>query len=180
MKLRESLVLGSLLKFIKRVKMSNITGLFAVLIFMATGCTSTITLQQTQNDSVKSSIRALLDSYATNNQNAVIAVLDPEGFIIYGSDVSEKVEAIPALKKLIDDDFRLWKTASFGQIQDLSLCSDGVLAVAYFHVPFSAGGKPPIIVRFSMTWHRVKGIWKLRQSANTIPTVGMSAAGLIK
>jgi hypothetical protein len=165
---------------IERVKISHLASLIVALIFTATGCTSTITLQHIQDDSIKSSIRALLDNYATNNQPAVIAMLDPEGFIIYGSDIHEKVETVSDLVKLIDDDFRLWKTASFGQIQDLSLCSDGVLAVAYFHVPFSVGVRPPVIVRICMTWHKVDGIWKLRQSANTVPTTGMSAAELTK
>ncbi len=161
--------------------MSHLARLFVVLVFIAaTGCVSTSTLRQTQDDSVKSSIQALLDSYATNNQQAVTTMLDPDGFIIYGSDLHEKVETVPDLAKLMDDDFQLWKTASFGQVQDLSLFSDGVVAVAHFHVPFSAGGRPPVIVRFSTTWRRVNGIWKLRQSANTVPTTGMSAAELAK
>lgn len=133
-----------------------------------------------QDASVIAAVHELLERYAANDQTAVAQLLDPEGFVVYGSDAAEKVETIPALRELMDADFRLWRTASFGEIRDLSVVVEGRLATAYFHVPFSAGGRPPVLVRFSTTWRKVEGAWRLRQSANTVPTTGMSAAELAK
>lgn len=126
--------------------------------------------------SVVAVVHKLLDRYASNDPQGVVALLDPKGFVVYGSDVAEKVQTVPALVELMKADFRLWHTAAFGEIRDLSIVVQGSLATAYFHVPFSAGGRPPVLVRFSTTWRRVNGAWRLRQSANTVPTVGMSAA----
>jgi hypothetical protein len=126
---------------------------------------------------VVAAVHHLLDRYAANDQKGVLALLDPGGFVVYGSDASEKVESTSGLVDLMNADFRLWHTASFGPVEDLSVVVEGSLATAYFQVPFSAGGQPPVLVRFSTTWHKVHGEWRLRQSANTVPTVGRSALG---
>lgn len=130
--------------------------------------------------SVITAVHSLLGRYASHDSAGVIALLDPQGFVVYGSDAAEKVETIPALVELMNADFRLWHTAAFGEIQDVSTVVDGSLATAYFQVPFSAGGRPPVLVRFSTTWRKVNGAWRLRQSANTVPTVGMAASTLAR
>lgn len=154
-----------------------------VVAFLILAAASTTTLAnpvQAADSAVRAAVQQLLDRYSRNDSQGVVALLDPEGFVIYGSDAAEKVQTSSDLLKLMDADFRLWKSASFGEVGDLSIVSDGKLATAYFHVPFTAGGNPPVLVRFSTTWRKVSGAWKLRQSANTVPTVGMSASQLAK
>jgi hypothetical protein len=77
-------------------------------------------------------------------------------------------------------DFALWRTARFGELADVSARVFGDLVTAFFHVPFSAGGRPPVTVRFSTVWRRHAGEWRLTQSANTVPTTGSSATELLR
>lgn len=150
------------------------------MLAIALACPAAAATRPEADASVVSAVHTLLDRYAANDQKAVVALLDPKGFVIYGSDVAEKVDSAAGLVELMDADFRLWGTARFGELQDLSVRTDGSLATAYFHVPFSAGGRAPVLVRFSTTWRKTHGAWRLSQSANTVPTVGMSALGPAK
>lgn len=128
---------------------------------------------------VTQQVEQLLQRYAANDVDGVLALLDGE-FIVYGSDEAELVRTPQQLRQLMQDDFALWRTARFGQLRDLDLRVHGHLATAYFHVPFSAGGGAPLTVRFSTTWRKVGGEWRLAQSANTVPTAGQSAAALLQ
>lgn len=126
-----------------------------------------------------SRIRQLLAAYSANRPDDVIAMLDHDGWVVFGSDVSEIVHTEVALRQMMEADFALWKTAAFGEIRDLEVRAEGVLATAMFHVDFSVAGRPGIPVRFCTTWHRVRGAWMLSQCANTVPTVHSSAAELL-
>lgn len=129
--------------------------------------------------SVAKHVDALLRSYAANDVDAVVALLDDD-FVLYGSDVKEVVRTRDQLRQLMADDFLLWRTASFGELTDLDVRVQGTLATAHFHAPFSAGGRPAVVVRFATTWRRAADGWRLIQSANTVPTVGQSAAELLR
>jgi ketosteroid isomerase-like protein len=128
---------------------------------------------------VTQQLEQLLQRYAANDVDGVLALLDGE-FIVYGSDAAELVRTPQQLRQLMQDDFALWRTAKFGHLRDLDLRVNGSLATAYFHVPFSAGGRAPLTVRFSTTWRKTGGEWRLAQSANTVPTTGQSAAALLQ
>lgn len=124
-------------------------------------------------------IHQLLTAYASNDQDAVVRMADPAGFVMYGSDVSEVIRNTKDLRQMMTDDFALWGSAAFGKIQDVDLRIQGHLATAFFDVPFSAGGQPPISVRFSTVWRRNDHQWVLTQSANAVPTVGSSAREIL-
>ncbi len=128
---------------------------------------------------VEGRVAELLRRYAEDDADGVLRLVDPAGFIAYGSDLSEVVRTPAELRRLMADDFALWRSATFGAVRDLDVRVDGALATAYFHVPFSAGGRPPVVVRFSTTWRKSEGRWLLTQIANTVPTVGSSARELI-
>jgi ketosteroid isomerase-like protein len=128
---------------------------------------------------VVNQVDQLLKSYAANDVAAVLGLLDDD-FVLYGSDVKEVVRTREQLRQLMADDFLLWRTASFGAVTDLDVRVEGSLASAHFHAPFSAGGRPPVVVRFATTWRLVDGRWRLIQSANTVPTVGQSATELLR
>lgn len=129
---------------------------------------------------VEDRLTQLLAAYAANDQEQIVRMLDPVQFTIYGSDLSEVIRTPADLRQMMTDDFRLWRTAKFGELQDLDIRVQGNLASAFFHVPFSAGGQPPLSVRFSTVWRKIDGQWFLTQSANTVPTVGSSARELLK
>ena len=128
---------------------------------------------------VQARVAELLQHYAANRPEAVLSMLD-ERFIVYGSDLSERIVGPAALRQMMSDDFRLWRSARFGTPRDMDLRIAPELATAYFHVPFAAGGGPEVVVRFSTTWRRTSEGWRLTQLANTVPTVGSSAAELLR
>lgn len=125
-------------------------------------------------------IQALLSAYAANRSDQVLAMLDPQGWVVFGSDVAEIVRSNSALLEMMQADFALWKTAAISNIRDLNIQTDGTLASAMFHVDFSAGGRPPIPVRFCTTWRQIEGTWMLSQCANTVPTIHSSAAEILR
>ena len=124
-------------------------------------------------------INEFLQCYAKNDQEGVLALLDPVEFLIFGSDISEIVTSTDSLRTMMVNDFALWQSAEFGAIENLNIRCVGDLATAFFHVPFSAAGGPAIRVRVCMTWRYVSGEWLLTQSANTVPTSDSSAADLL-
>jgi hypothetical protein len=127
---------------------------------------------------VEASVDALLAAYAADEPDQVLAMVDARGFVIYGSDVDEVVRTPEQLRQLMADDFALWKTASFGAPANLDVHVEGTMASAFFDVPFSPGGGPPVTVRFATTWHRDGDRWLLVQGANVVPTTGSSAHAL--
>jgi ketosteroid isomerase-like protein len=127
---------------------------------------------------VEASVDALLAAYAADDTDKVIAMVDPRGFVVYGSDVDEVVRTPGQLRQLMADDFALWKSASFGTPSNLDVRVEGTMAGAFFDVPFSPGGAPPVTVRFATTWHRDGDRWLLVQGANVVPTTGSSAHAL--
>lgn len=129
---------------------------------------------------VAARVNELLGRYAANDQDGVVGMIDQHEFTMYGSDRSELIRNANDLRQFMTDDFALWQKAQIGAVEDLDIRIDSNLATAFFHVPFSAGGRPPVIVRFSTTWKRIGRQWFLTQSANAVPTTGSSAHELIR
>lgn len=131
-------------------------------------------------DRVQARVDELLAAYARNDVEAVLAMLDPRAVTVYGSDVVEFYTRPDEVRRMMRDDFRLWRSAEFGAPRDLSVRVAGELATAFFHVPFRAGGGREVVVRFATVWRRDGDRWLLTQSANTVPTTGSSAAELLE
>jgi hypothetical protein len=119
---------------------------------------------------VRARVQMMLDRYESNDAAGVIALLDPEKFLILGSDVSEAIDTTDELRTLMARDFQMWGTARFSELRDFDFRSDGTLATAYFLISFSAGGGPVIPIRLTTTWRKLAGQWVLTQSANSVPT----------
>jgi len=49
----------------------------------------------------------------------------------------------------------------------VSTVREGNLASIMFDVPFTAGGRSQVTMRFAMVWHLEAGGWKLAQSASS-------------
>jgi hypothetical protein len=151
-----------------------------VMALVVSSCATPPSRSESDTSMIVQRVGELLARYASNDQEGVISMLDTSGFTLYGSDVAELVRTPAGVRELMTNDFALWQTAKFEAIQDLDVVLQGAVATAYFHVPLSVGGRPPILVRISTTWRRVDGEWLLAQSANTVPTTGSSAAELVK
>jgi ketosteroid isomerase-like protein len=121
-----------------------------------------------------------LDSYANGDKAAVLASVAPD-IRMYGSDSAEFYSGIDGVSRMFDDDMKLWGgAAKFGTLQDVSTVQEGDLETIFFDVPFSVGLRPPVPVRFSMVWRLKPDGWKLLLSSNVAPTVGQSAADILK
>lgn len=151
-----------------------------LLAFAVSACATRVTQAESDRAAVTGRVAELLARYASNDQAGVLSMLDRSGFTVYGSDAAELVRTPAAVRELMTNDFALWKAARFGQIRDLDLFVQGAVATAYFHAPLSIDGRPPVLVRFSTTWRKAEGEWFLVQSANTVPTIGSSAADLAR
>jgi hypothetical protein len=129
---------------------------------------------------IKQQTRLFLDAYARGDRDKVLPLLDP-GIAIYGSDAAEISNGTEAASTLITNDQHLWGgPAHIGEMKNVSLIRQGNLASIFFDANFSAGGRPPVPVRFAMVWRHTSGKWLLVQSSNVVPTQGQSAADLLK
>jgi len=111
----------------------------------------------------------LLDRYCRNDQAGVVAMLDPEHFTLLGTNLNEKVNSQADLRIFMDRDFAQWQSASYSDLRDVDVRTDGTLATAWFVVNFKAGNGPSMPIRLSTTWHKVGGEWMLSQSVSAIP-----------
>ncbi|MFL6548229.1 MAG: nuclear transport factor 2 family protein [Povalibacter sp.] len=152
--------------------------------FILSACSSNSTRDDSHNKANSEQLRAraeaLLHRYASNDPEGVVALIDSNDFTMYGSDISEVVHSTDELRALMRNDFLLWGTASFGELKDFDSREDGNLATTFFTASFKPGSFTSLPVRFSMTWRKHDGQWLLTQSSNTVPTVGQSAAELLK
>jgi hypothetical protein len=114
----------------------------------------------------------LLDRYARNDQAGVIALVDPERLTIIGTGVDEVVKSPADLRALMDRDFKQWQSATFTDMREMDVRSNGNLATAHFLVTFAAAHGPSVPLRMFTTWHRVNGEWLLTQCGTAIPPQG--------
>jgi hypothetical protein len=125
--------------------------------------------------------RHFLDAYARGDSAAVMHAIDPKAIHVYGSDANEFFSSPEQVQTMMGEDSKLWGgTARFGPMQHVSVARDSHLATIFFDVPFSVASRPPQTVRFAMTWRKEGHRWLLVQSSNAVPTVGSSAAELLR
>jgi hypothetical protein len=151
-----------------------VAGCLAPLIFAGTAHA------QTAEASLLSQANAYLDAYVAGNWGAVSAALSSKPIAIYGSDLSEFATSREAFKAEFDADQALWRGgASLGETSQVSEFHDGPVATLFFTREFKIGGRT-LPVRFATVWHLERGQWKLVESSNAVPTVGQSAAEILK
>jgi hypothetical protein len=64
--------------------------------------------------------------------------------------------------------FAQFKTASYSDVRQVDVRSDGTLATAFFTVTFSPGNGFSLPLRLCTTWRKVNGEWLLTQSASAV------------
>lgn len=122
---------------------------------------------------------AFMEAYASGNWEAVKSHLSEHVFI-YGSDISEFAESAEGFKTIFDNDQKLWRGAAhFGDISQVSTFAEGRVASLFFTREFKLG-TTVLRVRVATVWHKERGRWKLVQSSNAVPSVGQSAADILK
>ena len=114
-------------------------------------------------------VELLLDRYSRNDQAGVLAMLDPDRFVLLGTNFDEKTTTPAQLRAVMDRDFALWKSATFRDFRDFDVRTDGTLATVNCLFTFEASAGPTITVRSSTTWRKVNGEWLLTQSSNALP-----------
>ncbi|MBS0479174.1 MAG: DUF4440 domain-containing protein [Proteobacteria bacterium] len=123
--------------------------------------------------------RIFLDAYARGDAGTVMAMLDPGGAAIYGSDLAETYDKPAQIRAMLADDQRLWRGgARIGDVTHLSMRCSRRFVSEMFDAPFTVGGRT-VDVRFAMVWRRAGGAWFLSQSSNVVPTAGSSARELL-
>jgi len=155
-----------------------------IAIFLSTACFALLGPRAIAKDepdvALRSRVQSLLDAYARDDSAAVLEMVDLHGFSMYGSDASELVSTPAQLTTMMANDFKLWHSAKFGPMRDVAIKVHGDCGSVFFQIPFSAGGSPDILVRFTTVWRRVNGLWLLTMSSNSVPTTGSSAADILK
>lgn len=142
-------------------------------------CASLVASPSPERAKIVSRTEAFLAAYAGNDVEHVIAMTDAHDLSIYGSDLAEFCTNRSCLRDMLASDFRLWGSARFGAIEDVTVVSDGHLAVIFFNVPFFVGGGGATPVRVAMVWRKVNGAWLLSQSSNVVPTQGSTAKDVL-
>ncbi len=143
----------------------------ACLLFAMAPCYAT--------DLVEAQTQAFLTAYVAGDSASVLSVVGPET-VVYGSDAAEIFRGPGEILGMLKNDRALWgDSAHIGPLQHVSIVRRGDLASIFFDAPFSAGGRPAVLVRFALVWRVNRGHWLLEQSSNTVPTTGQSAAELL-
>jgi len=112
----------------------------------------------------------------------VMNLVGPDAVLLMGSDLSEVCTTRAQAEELLQNDFRLWDSSSFGEVRHVFTEKSGSLVTAFFEVPFTfkrGGDEHTVVIRFTTVWRKTPGGLKLVQSANTVPTVGQSAKELL-
>src|SRR6185503_15787280 len=114
-------------------------------------------------------VDSLLYRYAGNDQAGVVAMLDPQRFIILGSNLTEVIDTPDKLRDLMSRDFAQWGAAKYADVRSVDVRVSGELATAYFVMTWTVGnGGPTLPIRLCTTWRKVNGEWLLTQSANAV------------
>jgi hypothetical protein len=121
---------------------------------------------------VKQRVDLLLSRYSRNDQVGVVAMLDPERFMMLGTNFDERMSSPSQLRSQMDRDFSTWRSVAFTDVRDMDVRVGSDLATAVFTITFAAGSGPSLPVRLCTTWHKVNGEWMLTQSASAIPPQG--------
>lgn len=136
---------------------------------------------------IVSRVDALLQAYGHKDLARVMAAVDSEAIVAFGTDSSEVRRGGAAFARQMREDFALWDSTRFGPLRDVTVQSTGAapgaMATALFAVPadvYTAGGGRPthVLLRFATTWRRRDAGWRLVQEMSAVATVGQSAAEL--
>jgi hypothetical protein len=146
--------------------------LFATTALALAACASAPQAGRSDPAAVEKEIRQHVDSllyrYSQNDQPGVLAMLDPTGFTISGSDLSEVVRTPEQLRALMSRDFSQWKSATFSEVRDFDVRADDALATAFLVFTYSVEGGPSMPIRLCTVWRKVDGEWRLTQSSNAV------------
>ncbi len=149
--------------------MLKATALFLVLMSVSQPVQANAALR----GELRTQISRLLQRYQQKDISGVLGMLDTEGVLMMGTDVSEVATSRHAIEQLLRSDFMRWDSSSFGTAQIIFMRASGSIATAYFDVPWTATNrlqKRLYVIRMATTWHKIGKRWKLAQLTNSVPT----------
>lgn len=169
------------------MKLFVILFISAVAIF--SGCKSeklTSHQRKSENSKIKTRIESFLVSYSKKDLSAILPMLSASNdFHFLGSDVSEINRSKSDFQNQLINDWKLFDSVHFGEINNLSMrISDcGDLAVTVFDAPMTVivrGNQSKIFFRMSMTFIKENGLWQMVQGLASVPSIGESSIELIQ
>jgi hypothetical protein len=144
----------------------------AGVLILLTACASTPPAAKVDAAAAEKEIMQRVDSliarYSQNDQAGVLAMLDPDGFVILGTTPAEVFRTPDEVRGLMSGVFAQFKSASYTDVRQIDVRSDGTLATAFFTVNFSPGTGFSLPLRLCTTWRKVNGEWLLMQSASAV------------
>ena len=149
--------------------------LFAVVLLTVSACSTPPPVKTdpaADEKAVMQRVDTLLYRYAANDQPGDMAMLDPQGFTVFGTDLSEPVRSPDQLRALMSRGLAQSSSAKFTDMRNGDVRTSGTLATAFFVVNFSADSGPTIPIRLCTTWRKVNGEWLLTQSWNAMAEGG--------
>lgn len=114
-------------------------------------------------------VQVLLERYSRNDQEGVVAMLDPDRFVVLGTNFNEKITSAAGLRDFMARDFAQWGSARFKDVREFDVRTDGTLATANFVFTFEPAAGPTLPIRGTTTWRKVNGQWLLTQSTSAVP-----------
>ena len=132
---------------------------------------------------LKQQTQMLLDDYAHKNVASIVSMLDDGGVLMMGNDIAEVAPSRAQVAQLLENDFALWKSSEFGEPRSFFVQTGGDMATATLDVPWTAqtaAGSRTFVIRLVTVWHHSGGGWKLTEIVNYVPTVGQSAAEILR
>jgi hypothetical protein len=145
--------------------------LLVTVVLALSACTSVPVTKAdpTAEKQIMQRVDSLLYRYAGNDQPGVVALLDPQRFVIMGSDLPEVIDTPDKLRELMSRDFAQWGAAKYSNVRNVDVRVSRDLATAFFVLDWTVGnGGPTLPIRLCTTWRKVNGEWLLTQSANAV------------
>ncbi len=135
------------------------------------------------NAAIAERVKVLVAALSARDSKALVALFDPSGPTLLGTDVAEVCRDLACIEKQSKDSFALVDASKYGEPKPLSIRSAGGLATAYFDVTAEAvtgKEKKSQVQRLATTWRLAGTDWKLVQLLRSVPTVSRSAREMLK
>lgn len=139
-----------------------------------------------EKHSIENQIQKILSGYSEKDYEAVLGVFsESDELIVFGTDVNEIFRSKSEFKEQLKNDFQLFESVKFGELQNLSIriSKSGDLAVAVFEAPAEMEFDGLIFHTFfrsARTFIKENGSWLLVQSLSATPSEGESSAELVE
>lgn len=139
-----------------------------------------------EKSAIEDQLQKLFSGYSERNAEAVISVFSgSDDLIVFGTDAKEVFRSLSAFEMQLKNDFQLFESVKFGELQNLSIqvSNSGDLAVAVFEAPIEMifdGQTYQSFFRSTRTFIKENDTWLIVQSLSSTASEGQSSAELVE